>query len=516
MHDVAVVGAGHNGLICAAYLARAGLDVVVLEARSNVGGCSATVEALGARVNVCNCDHIMVRSTPIAAELELERHGLRYLEADPAQLAVSWNGDAPWFLFHDVERTCESLALSHPSEVESYRGYLEAALPAARLVIELANELPTPGRVATALVRRRASGLRTLLRWARCSLEEVLRSYFTTEALITPAAVTGPAVSGRPPGAGGSGLAALGYALRHLVPAGRPVGGSGGLTDALERALTDAGGAVRTSAHVEDVLVERGRARGVSLVGGEEVLARGVVIACDPRVPGVRWLGGAPPEAARLERWRARTGQDGYQSKIDAILSGVPRYRAVDVEAARRLGVEEPLAPTTVVAPDLAALSDAHRAMTEGRVAARPPHLVNLPSVIDPSLRPADGEHVLSLESLFTPYALHGTWSGRAEPERWLEGFATLVAPGFLESVQRWRVVTPLDYETDFGQPRGQALSYGQSPLTAILGRQRELTRYTSAVAGLFLTGVATYPGGGVWGAPGRNAASVVLRSLGS
>lgn len=150
----------------------------MLEARSNIGGCSATVEALGARVNICNCDHIMVRSTPVAEELDLERHGLRYLEADPAQLALSWNGDAPWFLFHDAERTIESLELSHPSEVAPYRRYLKAALPAARLVIELANVLPTPLHVASTLVRRRAAGVRTLLSWGRRSLDDVLRSYF--------------------------------------------------------------------------------------------------------------------------------------------------------------------------------------------------------------------------------------------------------------------------------------------------------------------------------------------------
>lgn len=515
MHDVAVVGAGHNGLICAAYLARTGLDVVVLESRPSTGGCSATVEALGARVNVCNCDHIMVRSTPIVDELDLEQHGLRYLESDPAQLALPWGGGAPWFLFREVERTLDSLRAAHPSEVESYRRYLRAALPAAQLVIELANVLPTPAKLTSTLARRRASGLRTLLGWGRRSLADVLGTYFGSEALISPAAVTGPAVAGLPPQAPGTGTAALGYALRHLVPAGRPVGGSGGLTDALAHALTSAGGTIRTAARVEDVLVEGRRARGITLRGGEELEARSVVVACDPRVPGVRWLGGAPPRSARLERWRARSGRDGYQSKIDAVLAELPRYHAVDPGAARALGVAEPFAPTTVIAPDLAALSAAHRTMNRGGVAEQPPHLVNVPSVIDPSLRLADGEHVLSLEALFTPYALRESWTdNHAEPERWLEGFATLVEPGFLESVRRWRVVTPVDYEEDFGQPRGQALSYGQSPLTALLGRERDLTRYESAVSGLFLTGVATYPGGGVWGAPGRNAASVVARFL--
>jgi len=514
-HDVAVVGAGHNGLICAAYLARAGLHVVVLEARENIGGCSATVEALGARVNICNCDHIMVRSTPIADELDLHRHGLSYLESDPVQLVLPWNGEAPWFLFHDTERTIDSLRLSYPDEVEPYRRYLKAALPAARLVIELANALPTPSRVASTLARRRGSGVRTLLSWGRRSLEDVLRSYFTSEALIGPAAVTGPALAGLPPHAPRTGAAALGYALRHLVPAGRPAGGSGGLTDALARSLEEAGGSVRTSARVEDILAEGARVRGVTLAGGEEVTARAVVVACDPRVPVLRWVGAPPAEATRLEGWRLRGGRDGYQSKLDAVIGELPRYRAVDAEAARRLGVEQPVAPTAVVTPGLASLADAARAMGEGRVPARPPHLVNIPSVLDPSMQPAPGEHVLSLESLFTPYELTGSWKGnRVEPERWLDGFATLVEPGFLESVRRWRAVTPLDYEIGFGQPRGQALSYGLSPLASVLGRERDLTRYETCIAGLFLTGVATYPGGGIWGAPGRNAAAVVERTL--
>jgi beta-carotene ketolase (CrtO type) len=197
------------------------------------------------------------------------------------------------------------------------------------------------------------------------------------------------------------------------------------------------------------------------------------------------------------------------------VISELPRYRAVDVDAARLLGVEEPLASTSVVTPDSDSLAGAHRAMGEGRISARPPHVVNIPSVIDSSMRLPSGEHVLSLETLFAPYALADSWVGnRAEPERWLEGFGTLVEPGFLESVQRWRVVTPADYEVDLGQPRGQALSYGLPPLQAVLGLERDLTRYETMLPGLYLTGVATYPGGGVWGAPGRNAAGVVARAL--
>src|SRR5215203_1679457 len=127
VRDAIVVGGGHNGLVCAAYLARAGLDTLVLEARDLTGGCASTVDAVGAKVNICNCDHLAFRTTPIAEELDLASHGLRYIDVDPSQLSVSWNGAAPWYHFHDVERTLESLRLTHPDEVDAYRRYLRAA-----------------------------------------------------------------------------------------------------------------------------------------------------------------------------------------------------------------------------------------------------------------------------------------------------------------------------------------------------------------------------------------------------
>ena len=119
--DAIVIGAGHNGLITAAYLARAGRRTLLVEARSSVGGCASSEDVLGARVNICNCDHLTFRTTPVHDELDLAGHGLRYLDVEPAQMNLTWDGSAAWPIFHDVERTIEALAATHPGEVAGYR-----------------------------------------------------------------------------------------------------------------------------------------------------------------------------------------------------------------------------------------------------------------------------------------------------------------------------------------------------------------------------------------------------------
>jgi len=510
--DVAVVGGGHNGLICAAYLARAGLGVVVLEARATVGGCASTVDALGARVNVCNCDHISIRSTPILDELDLAAHGLRYLDVDPAQLSLLWEGGRPWFQFRDVERTLDALRLAHPGEVDGYRRYVRDAVPVARLVLEFACGLPTRRRVA-ALAARSPGAATRLARWSRGSAFGVLRAYFREESLLAPAGVTGPAVWGLSPDLPGTGLGALGYALRHLVAVGRPEGGSGALPGAIAASLTAAGGSVRTRVAVTAIRAEGQAVRGVTLAGGEEIDARAVVVACDPRRALVEWLAGPPDEArALVGRWQQAPRGEGYQSKVDAVVASPPRIAGVDADA-RRLGVDEPAVPTAIVAPPTSAFAAAWRTMRAGGVAERPPAMVNVPSARDPSLR-AGADHVLSLETLYTPYALVGGWEGSREPERWLDALGALAQPGFADGVRRWRAVTPPEWEASFSMERGHAAAFGRSAVAVLAGRDPELTRYETPVRGLFLTGQATFPGASVWGASGRNAAAVVARRL--
>jgi phytoene dehydrogenase-like protein len=239
-----------------------------------------------------------------------------------------------------------------------------------------------------------------------------------------------------------------------------------------------------------------------------------VVSACDPRETIVSWLRQPPSAADRMiARWREAPRYDGYESKVDAVVAEAPRYRQVDAELAHELGYD-PLVPPTIVAPTLADMDAAHRDLAAGHVAEQPMFFANIPSALDPTMAVPgpDGGHVFSLEALYTPYDLVGGWPGSKEPARWLERYAQLVEPGFLDSVRRYRAMTPDAYEGEFFLPRGYATSFAGGPLAALRGRPPELTRYHTPVRGLYLTGAATFPGAGVWGASGRNSATVILR----
>ncbi len=509
-HQAIVIGAGHNGLVTAAYLARAGLDTLLLEARDSVGGCASTVTELGARLNICNCDHQVFRTTPVIEELGLAAHGLRYLDLTPSQIHRSWYGGPPWAIFHEVDRTLDVLRATYPAEVDGYQRYLRAARPVAELVLEVANAVPTPRNVVRALLDRRARGVSTMLRWSRLSAAEVLRSFFKSEALMTPAVVNGPAVWGLSPLFPGTGMGALGYAIKHTARAGRPRGGSGAVPASLRAAFEQFGGTVRTNARVVAILCERDRVRGVELAEGTVVEAPIVVSAADPTATFVHWLRDPPASAGPLvTRYRNRPISDGYESKVDAVVTELPRIEGV-AELAEQFGFG-PNEPTTIVSPSLQSIHDAQALASKGRVAEQPILFVNTPSVLDPTVAPEGGGHVFSLEVLFTPYALAGGWPTSAEPRRWLDVVGSLAQPGWVDSVRAWRAMTPDIYERDFYMPRGYATSFAGTPITALRGRDPELTRYQTPVHGLYLTGAATFPGAGVWGAAGRNAALVIL-----
>ena len=165
--EVIVVGGGHNGLICGAYLSRAGVDTLLLESRTDVGGCTSTVSDLGARFNICHCDHTLIRAMPIADELALSDPGLHYVEPQAAAIFAFYAGGEPWVVFPDPEQTLDGLAVAYPDQVDAYRRYLADAFPVAELVVEMARTVPSARRFARVAFRRRAAGLGRLLDWSR-------------------------------------------------------------------------------------------------------------------------------------------------------------------------------------------------------------------------------------------------------------------------------------------------------------------------------------------------------------
>jgi phytoene dehydrogenase-like protein len=144
--DAVVVGAGHNGLVCAAYLARSGMRTLLVEARSSVGGTASSEPFGGGIANICNCDHILFRTTPVIEELGLADHGLRYLGVEPAQINMAWDGRPAWALYKDHERTLDELAQVYPGEVDGYRKYLAATMPAVKLVFAAASRVEGPAQ----------------------------------------------------------------------------------------------------------------------------------------------------------------------------------------------------------------------------------------------------------------------------------------------------------------------------------------------------------------------------------
>ena len=412
--DVIVVGGGHNGLICAAYLARAGINTLLVEARDEVGGCASTVSDLGARFNICNCDHTMVRAMPIIDELELESYGLHYLEADASIVNFFYDGAEPWPFFFESERVLDALSASYPDQVAGYRRYLADAMPVVELVVEMARTKPSTARMVASALRRRGSGAARMLDWSRRSADDVFAQYFDDWHIPMPAISTGPTVWGVSGSTPGTGLAATSYALRHLVKTGRPRGGSGELTEATRASFEAAGGQVQCSSYVERLLVRDGHVHGVRLTDGTELQAPAVVAACDPQRVFVDWIDEAPAAARRMvERWRAQPVSDGYESKVDGVMSTLPRYRAIDALESQNPNTDF-MESTMVVSPSPEQLREAHAGRLDGRVAEYPTLLSNTPSVLDPSMRTAAGDHVLSLEVLYTPLRAQGRMAGVA------------------------------------------------------------------------------------------------------
>ena len=511
--DVIVVGAGHNGLICGAYLARSGIDALVLESRPTVGGCSSTVSALGARFNICSCEHSMIRAMDVIDELDLVGHGLNYLEADAHSVNVFHDDSEPWVLFHDAEQTIDGLAAVYPDQVDGYRRYLADAMPVAELALEIARTPPSVRRF-TAKVATRGRAASRLLSWSKRSVNDIMADYFDDWRVTMPSISHAPTAWGLSPDMEGTGIGALNFASAHLMAHGRPRGGSGALSSAVRASFEAAGGRVRCDSQVDRLMIRDGAVKGVRLSDGTELMCDVVVASCDLHRLFAEWMDDPPPAARKMiKRWNDQWIVEGTASKLDAVLTGLPRYKGADRLEARYPGLDLNN-PGSLVSLRPEQLEAANRLREEGQVSELPTLALNYPSVLDPEMSPGDGRHVLSLEVFFTPYSLPGGWADSSEPERWLELWAGLMEPGALDLVDSWRAMTPDRMEDEFSLRLGSTTHYAGTPLESFLGRPRETTRYRTPIAGLYFSGAATFPGSGIIGAAGRNTANLVEHDL--
>lgn len=510
--DVAVVGAGHNSLVAACYLARAGLDVEVLERDTVLGGAVSTVERFaGHRVDRGSSLHVMIRHTDLVEDLELGECGLRYLDADPWGFVPAEGGSPALALWTDLDRTAEGIAdACGVEDARGYRDLMNLLIPVARGLLSTFTGPPTPTRIARAGRRLRPADDRTeTVRWFLQPADHLLDAHLRDERLKAALAWL-VSQSGPPSHEPGTVGHLMWVALMHLRAPGRPVGGSGELSTALAERLRRSGGRVMLGDGAGALLSQGGRVTGVRTAGGREVRAR-VVVSGAHILTTLDLLAAAglePPGA----RQRIRVG-DGIGAVVRLATDALPHYpdgQSYSAGADCRQGMQ-------LLVTDRSQLRAAYADYLLGRPPSNPAVLALTPTATDPSLAPA-GEHQVTLWAQWHRFDLADGRRWDALREQVADSCIAAVenhAPGFADTVRATHVQTPADLATELGLHRGNVM-HVEMALDAMFGLRPlpEFARYRTPVPGLYLTGASTHPGGGVFGASGRNAARAVLADL--
>ncbi len=526
-YEVIVIGAGHNGLTAAAYLARAGLRTLVLERRPVVGGCAVTEEidadrAPGCRVSTASYIASMLRPEVIR-DLRLGEYGLRMVACEPSVQAAFEDGDVVgWWA--DRTRTRDELRRVAPRDVDRFFA-TEAELRRLAALLEPFFLEPPPdidargwrrlaelGRVAWRLRRARGAELRGLTGFLNESLGDFLDRRFESEKLRR--LVLANSLYGKHGGPYHPGTA-MGL-LFHLLTGGEArqpgfqghvLGGMGAITGAMAQACRDLGVEIRTEAPVARIDELDGRVRGVTLASGESIEAPLVLSNADPRRTFLTLLA---PEALdpAFRRQVAGIKMNGPCAKVNYVLAEEPRVRGMPAD---RSPAERSL---FTLIPTLQQAEDSYHAARRGEVADELWVDCVLASNVDPGLA-TPGRHVLTCFVQYVPYHLaQGSWGERREA---LGDQVTRIiaryAPNLPGAVVARRVLTPLDLEETFGITEGN-IFHGDLALEQMFFMRPVpgWARYRTPIAGLYLCGAGTHPGGGVTGAPGYNAAHMVLR----
>jgi phytoene dehydrogenase-like protein len=523
-YDAIVIGAGHNGLTAATYLARAGLRVLVLEARDRVGGASVT-EELAPGVRGPSLAHTVGRLRPsIARELALTSHGLALVAPEVRVFAPQADGRAVT-LWNDLGRTVDSLRAWSDDDATSYVEFDRSVRTLSRFLADLGDEAPpeirAPGFGDALLglrLGRAFRGLgkldgRTILRVLAMAAADFVAESFVTEAIRGTLAWRGVRHTAMGPWSAGTTQVLLAdSAGNDGGAAGETVfarGGPSALAEALASAARAAGAEIVTDARVARITTVDGTATGVVLASGEEIAATRIVAGIDPKQLLTALVD--PVTVGPSMRWRAANIRTpGPVAKVNLVLDGLPAFPAADGDDRLLRGRIQ------VNTTSIDAMEHAFDASKYGRIADAPVLEATIPSLVDPSLVEGapDGTHVMSVLVQWMPGTLaEGDWASRRASIGDL-AVSTLetVAPGLGARLTARQVLTPADLETEYGLSGGHPLHAEPALDSFFLWRPLlGWARYRMPVEGLYLAGSGAHPGGGVTGAPGRNAAREII-----
>ncbi len=525
-YDAIIVGAGHNGLTCAAYLAKAGLRVLVLERREQVGGAVYTEEIWsGYKVDTCSVFHIIIHKSPVVQELELERFGLRYMDMDPFAFAPFPDGSSITF-YKDLDRTCASIAKISERDAQAYRDFVTLWGRFNDAVFAVFNTAPTGGNVGRAALRRMSqmraavvgSGLSSagLAQQALAPYGQIVRQTFESEQLRAAVAWLA-AQSGPPPSEVGSGDLAGVQSLYHDVGAKHPMGGSGELAFALARCVAAHGGTVRVNAPVSRIVVRDRRVAGVECADGSYYTTPLVASNAHVQTTLLKLVDSNDLPASFRQRVAGIRVGNGIGMTIRCAMKALPSYSAAPSHL-NPFGYAEHHNAMQLICPSVDYLQRAYDEAALGQPASHPALVVMTPSGIDRTIVP-EGKQLLYIWAQYHPYKL-------AEGQQWADIrereadrlLATLgeYAPNVLDAVEDVFIEDPQDLEQQVGLVSGNIMHVDMSLDQMFFFRPLpELAGYRTPIRGLYLTGASTHPGGGVSAMPGRNSAQVVLHDLG-
>ena len=525
-YDVLIAGGGHNGLVCAAYLARAGLKVKVLERRGIVGGAAVTEEFHpGFRNSICSYT-VSLLNPKVIADLDLRRHGLTIVERPAMNFLPLPDGG---YLLTGEGRTADEFAKFSKRDAERYGDYcahLERIADTLRALVLRAppnategfglvtlRELVRAAALGRTLNRLGLGGQQDLLDLFTLSASDFLDRWFESEpikALLGFDSIVGTYASPYEPGTA--------YVLLHHAFGevngkkglwGHAIGGMGAISDAIAGAARGHGAEIETDAEIAEILIERGRAAGVVLQGGRIVRARAVAANMTLK----RLYRELVPQEAVPPAFLTRIDNFKYGSgtfRMNVALSKLPNFKALP-------GAGDHHGAGIVIAPSLAYMDRAYRDAREHGWSREPVVEMLIPSTLDSTLAP-HGAHVASL---FCQHVAPELPRGRSWDEARDEVADVMIAtvdryaPGFSDSVLGRQTLSPLDLEREFGLTGGD-IFHGQLTLNQLFFARPALgyAAYRGPVEGLYHCGSGAHPGGGVTGAPGHNAARAILKDL--